>query len=99
MAVEDVVSSDLSMDIYLCVGFGLGFAGMVFHQIWWVFGGVLIFMSPFMGEMFDKHTVKSKGVKSNAKEGMQDSSRSPGWEIPRCEEERRRDQERILLRI
>jgi len=58
MAVEDVVSSDLSMDIYLCVGFGLGFAGMVFHQIWWVFGGVLIFTSPFLGTFMDDELEK-----------------------------------------
>ena len=63
MAVEGVVSSDLSMDIYLCVGFGLGFAGMVFHQIWWVFGGVLIFTSPFMGAFMDDELEKRKESK------------------------------------
>jgi len=63
MAVEDVVSSDLNMDIYLCVGFGLGFAGMVFHQIWWVFGGVLIFTSPFLGTFMDDELEKRKESK------------------------------------
>jgi hypothetical protein len=92
-------SSDLNTDIYLCVGFGLAFAGVVFSQIWWIFGGTLIFISPFMGEVFDKHTVKSKGVRTDGKEDLQDASRPEGWEIPHWEEERRRDQERILLRV
>ena len=60
MAVEDVVSSDLNTDIYLCVGFGLGLAGFLFSQIWWCFGGTLIFMSPFMGSFLDSELEKKK---------------------------------------
>jgi hypothetical protein len=97
MAVESLSSSDLNTDIYLCVGFGLAFAGLVFKEIWWIFGGTLIFVSPFIGRVLDDHAVKSKGVKTNATQEMQNSSRLPGWKIPRCEEERRRDQEAILL--
>ena len=63
MAVEDVVSSELNTDIYLCVGFGLAFAGFIFSQIWWVFGGTLIFVSPFMGAFMDDELEKRKESK------------------------------------
>jgi len=97
MAGKSLVNSELNTDIYLCVGFGLALAGFIFNEIWWIFGGTLIFTSPFIGEVFDKHTVKPKGVRTNAKEEMQDALRPPGWKVPHWEEERRRDQERILL--
>ena len=63
MAVEDVVSSDLNTDIYVCVGFGLALAGFIFSQIWWIFGGVLIFTSPFMGAFMDDELEKRKESK------------------------------------
>lgn len=99
-----MVNPDLNMDIYLCVGFGLAFTGaflfFFYHfgdGIWWIFGGTLIFMSPFLGEVFDKHTVKTKGVRMNAKEELQDTSRSPRWKLQNEAEIRRGNQERILL--
>ena len=63
MAVEVVVSSDLNTDIYLCVGFGLAFLGLVTQQIWWIFGGVLIFTSPFMGAFMDDELEKRRESK------------------------------------
>jgi hypothetical protein len=63
MAVEDVVSSDLNTDIYVCVGFGLAFAGFIFSQIWWIFGGTLIFVSPFMGAFMDDELEKRRESK------------------------------------
>jgi len=52
--------SSLNTDIYLCVGFGLALAGFIFSQIWWVFGGTLIFVSPFMGAFMDDELEKRK---------------------------------------
>jgi len=63
MAVEGVVSSQVSMDLWLCVGFGLAFAGFIFSQIWWIFGGTLIFVSPFMGAFVDDELEKRKESK------------------------------------
>ena len=63
MAVEGVVSSSLNTDIYLCVGFGLAFAGFLFSQIWWIFGGTLIFVSPFMGAFMDDELEKRRESK------------------------------------
>jgi len=60
MAVEDVVSSELNTDIYVSVGFGLAFLGLVTQQIWWIFGGTLIFVSPFMGAFMDDELEKRK---------------------------------------
>ena len=60
MAVEGLVSSELSTDLYVSVGFGLAFLGLVTQQIWWVFGGVLIFTSPFMGAFMDDELEKRK---------------------------------------
>ena len=55
----------MNTDIYLSVGFVFAFCGaflfFFYHYgngIWWVFGGTVIFLSPFLGEVFDKHTVK-----------------------------------------
>ena len=63
MAVEDVVSTELSTDLYVSVGFGLALAGFIFSQIWWVFGGVLIFTSPFLGTFMDDELEKRKESK------------------------------------
>ena len=49
-------SSTKGTDLYLCVGFAFGFIGLIMGQIWWVMGGTLIFMMPFLGEEADKHT-------------------------------------------
>jgi len=70
MAVEDVVSSELSTDLYVSVGFGLAFVGaflfFFYHfgdGIWWIFGGTLIFASPFMGAFMDDELEKRKESK------------------------------------
>jgi len=55
--------SSLNTDIYLCVGFGLALAGFIFSQIWWVFGGTLIFVSPFMGAFMDDELEKRRESK------------------------------------
>jgi len=55
--------SSLNTDIYLCVGFGLALAGFIFSQIWWIFGGTLIFMSPFMGGFMDDELEKRRESK------------------------------------
>jgi hypothetical protein len=82
----------LSLDIVLCVGVGLCVIGVATMQWPWLFGGTLIF---WMG-IISKSSADEEAEK-NAKK-MQDSSRPKGWEIPSCAEERRRDQEAILLR-
>jgi hypothetical protein len=56
-------TSELNTDIYLCVGFGLAFAGLLFSQIWWCFGGTLIFVSPFMGAFMDDELEKRRDSK------------------------------------
>ena len=65
-----MVSSELSTDIYVCVGFGLAFAGafgvFFFHfgdGIWWIFGGLLIFTSPFLGSFMDDELEKKADKK------------------------------------
>lgn len=58
-----MVSSDLNTDIYVSVGFGLAFLGLVTSQIWWIFGGTLIFISPFMGAFMDDELEKRKESK------------------------------------
>jgi len=63
MAGKSLVSSEVSTDIYVCVGFGLAFAGFIFSQIWWIFGGTLIFMSPFMGGFMDDELEKRRESK------------------------------------
>lgn len=63
MAGKSLVSSDLNMDIYVSVGFGLAFLGLVTSQIWWVFGGTLIFVSPFMGAFMDDELEKREEKK------------------------------------
>jgi len=63
MAGKSLVSSEVSTDIYVCVGFGLAFAGFIFSQIWWIFGGTLIFVSPFLGAFMDDELEKRKESK------------------------------------
>ncbi len=84
-------------DFYLGFGVGMMFCGLLFKQIWWILGGFTIFMMPFIAVEFDKHTVHGEGVSSSGKE-MQDTLRSSRWQIPDASEERRRDQESLLLK-
>lgn len=63
MAGKSLVSSELNTDIYVSVGFGLAFLGLVTSQIWWIFGGTLIFISPFMGAFMDDELEKRKESK------------------------------------
>ena len=55
-----MVSQSQMVDVYLCIEFGLAIIGIFlwffFHfesGYWWVFGGFLIFISPFLGKGMD----------------------------------------------
>lgn len=58
MAGKSLVSSGLNTDVYVSIGFSLAFLGFVTSQIWWVFGGFLIFTSPFLGSFMDDELEK-----------------------------------------
>ena len=55
------LSHERAEDLYFCVGFSLGFLGMIFHQFWWMFGGFVIFIMPIMAKEADKHTKHTDG--------------------------------------
>jgi hypothetical protein len=70
MAGKSLVNSELNTDLYLCFGFAFAFCGaflyFFFHYfdgIWWVFGGTLIFVSPFMGAFMDDELEKRRESK------------------------------------
>jgi len=85
----------LSMDIFLCVGFGMAIIGILFPDkyFWFIFGGTLIF---WMGIM--PNSSKDEGVSSSATEEVQDPLRTEGGQVSHEEDQRRRDEEILLLK-
>jgi len=86
----------IGVDIYLCIGFGLAVMGVILHQIWFIFGGFLIF---YMGIMDIKpNSSDDEGVNSSATEEVQDPLRTEGGQVSHEEDQRRRDEEILLLK-
>jgi hypothetical protein len=91
-----MTSSSLIIDLYLSVGFGMAIIGVVLHQIWFIFGGFLIF---YMGIMDIKpNSSEDEGVSSSGTEEVQDPLRTEGGQVSHEEDQRRRDEEILLLK-
>jgi len=88
-------SSPLIVDLYLSVGFGMAVIGILFPDkyFWFIFGGTLIF---WMGVM--PNSSDDEGVSSSGTEEVQDPLRTEGGQVSHEEDQRRRDEEILLLK-
>jgi hypothetical protein len=90
-----MTSSSLIVDLYLSVGFGMALIGILFPDkyFWFIFGGMLIFWMGIMPNSSD-----DEGVSSSGTEEVQDPLRTEGGQVSHEEDQRRRDEEILLLK-